>query len=103
MINKKEKNKYYKTVWKITNQNKHLVENIHLREWRKYSLDHKISIYYGFKNNIPPEIISHPNNLRIIPFSDNRVKRYNCLVDDDNKFILNEFPNTSNIEFIIEG
>ena len=39
-----------------------------------YTLDHIISVVYGFKNNIPPEIISHISNLRMIPWKDNIVK-----------------------------
>jgi hypothetical protein len=39
-----------------------------------YTLDHVISIVYGFKNNIPVEVISHISNLKMIPWKDNIVK-----------------------------
>lgn len=39
-----------------------------------YHLDHIISIQYCFKNNIPVEICSHPDNLRIIPWKENAKK-----------------------------
>ncbi len=43
---------------------------------KKYpTIDHKISIFYGFKNNITPEIISHINNLVITKRTINSSKR----------------------------
>lgn len=39
------------------------------------TIDHKISIYYGFKNNIPPEIISEIDNLVITKRTINSSKR----------------------------
>lgn len=54
-------------------QNFYLIENANLRG-KKYDLDHMISIYDGFKQNISVEIISHYKNLRIIPSKDNQVK-----------------------------
>jgi hypothetical protein len=41
---------------------------------RKSHLDHIISIEYGFNNFIPPEIISHYKNLRVIPHAINESK-----------------------------
>ena len=49
------------------------IENARLRS-KDNSLDHEISINYGFNNNIPPEIISHYKNLRVIPHSVNESK-----------------------------
>jgi len=45
-----------------------------------YELDHKFSIYDGFKNNILPEIISRYNNLQIIPTKENRSKKSNSVI-----------------------
>ena len=39
-----------------------------------YSLDHKISIWYGWKNNISPEVIGDISNLRYIISKDNCLK-----------------------------
>lgn len=42
-----------------------------------YQLDHKVSIKYGFENNISPEIIGHIENLEMIPWELNRSKDIN--------------------------
>lgn len=42
-----------------------------------YQLDHKVSIKYGFDNNIDPEIIGHIENLEMIPWELNRSKDIN--------------------------
>ncbi len=47
------------------------LKNSELRKRKKYHLDHKVSICYGFNNNIPPEIISSIHNLEILTCSDN--------------------------------
>lgn len=41
-------------------------------------LDHIYSISEGFKNNIPPEIIGHWTNLRLIPKKENSSKGADC-------------------------
>ena len=41
------------------------------RAMHHYNLDHIVSIDFGFRNNIPVEIIAHPVNLRIISEHDN--------------------------------
>lgn len=43
-----------------------------------YALDHITSIWYGWKNNISPEIIGHISNLRYIPGLENCVKGIKC-------------------------
>ena len=43
----------------------------------KYHLDHIYSIIDGFKNNIPVEVISNPNNLQMLWWSDNISKQGN--------------------------
>ena len=42
------------------------------------SRDHMISIEYGFKNNIPPEIISHPANCQLLQHRKNKLKGTKC-------------------------
>ncbi len=39
-----------------------------------YHLDHIYSVIDGFENNIPIEIVSNPNNLRLIPAKENHIK-----------------------------
>ena len=38
------------------------------------NLDHKFSIYEGFKKDVSPEIIGHISNLHFIPWQENRAK-----------------------------
>lgn len=49
--------------------------------WSKslYSLDHKVSIWFGWKNNIPPETIGDISNLRWITAYENTVKGTKCV------------------------
>lgn len=54
-------------------------------------IDHKISIDFGFKNNIPPDTIAHVSNLRFIPSNENNDKGTKCFVDDDNRWIEQEY------------
>jgi len=51
--------------------------------WSKdlFILDHKISIWYGYNNNIPPEIIGDIENLRWITAYENSAKGVNCVFD----------------------
>lgn len=42
------------------------------------SRDHCVSIDYGFKNNIPIEIIKHPANCRLIQHNENSKKHIKC-------------------------
>lgn len=41
---------------------------------KQYHIDHVIPISYGFKNNIPPEIIGHISNLRPLHWKQNFLK-----------------------------
>jgi hypothetical protein len=43
-----------------------------------YALDHKTSIWYGWKNGIPAETIGHISNLRYIPSLQNLTKGIKC-------------------------
>ena len=52
-------------------------------------VDHKISISYGYKNNIPPHHIADISNLRCFPSRDNADKNSTNYVDDSNRWILN--------------
>ncbi len=48
------------------------------RGFKSYHLDHKISIWHGFKNNIDPSIIANIDNLEFIPYKDNMRKGIKC-------------------------
>lgn len=76
-----EKTKYYRDVMNVSKQsyriNLHKInpENLPRRK-DKFHLDHIFSISEGFKNGIPPEIIGHWTNLRMVWFSKNTRKNY---------------------------
>lgn len=74
-----EKDLYWKYVWKITNnQPIHLLENHEKRgragKENAYHLDHIISIWHGFCNDISPYIIGDISNLRFITWEENLQK-----------------------------
>lgn len=48
------------------------------RSTEYYTLDHKTSIRYGWKNNIPAEEIGHISNLRYVPAIHNSQKGIKC-------------------------
>lgn len=54
------------------------IPNIHLIKKGEYSLDHKYSQLEGFKNNIPPYIISSQENLEVIEHIKNCSKHDSC-------------------------
>lgn len=69
--------KYVNAVRKLTNENyrKYFYEIKNAKDRsRENHLDHKISIYFGFENNLPVEIIAHHCNLEVIPSSLNESK-----------------------------
>ena len=72
---------YYNLVYRYTgmNERKHYkdIPNIELRGKKYgYDLDHKYSIYDGFKNDVNPKIIGHWKNLEIITMFKNRGKKH---------------------------
>lgn len=85
---KEKKREYKNLVKRLTEGNKYLLEGIENRGWDSYHIDHKISIHYGFKNNISPEDIAHESNLRVISKGDNCLKGTRCIIDSSNQWIL---------------
>jgi hypothetical protein len=74
---------YVYKVKKLTEQqNLHLLPNIEKRgpveKEGSYHLDHKFSIFEGFKNNIPIYIIGNIHNLEMIPAKENISKNSKC-------------------------
>lgn len=51
-----------------------------------YHLDHKYSIVFGFKNNIPAYIIGHISNLEFIPARKNNSKGSGCSITKEALF-----------------
>lgn len=79
---KTERELYYVTVRRITRRQPiHLLENCNNRGSSgvegAYHLDHIIPVSYGFKNNMPPEIIGDISNLQFIPWRENAIKGSN--------------------------
>jgi hypothetical protein len=80
---------YKNKVQELTEQNKLNVVGIESRGYRTYHIDHKISIDYGYRNNIPVEDIAHPSNLHMMWWEDNMEKNVDILIDAQNRWILN--------------
>lgn len=77
--------RYKAEVWKLTEkQPLNTLKGIELRG-QYYHLDHKISIWDGFKNNYPASFIANINNLRIISKNDNFRKNIQSYYDDKNR------------------
>lgn len=74
---------YVEVVRKLTQENytKHFydIDNAAARN-KDWHLDHKVSINYGFRNNIPPEVIAHYKNLEIINGRLNESKGSKCSI-----------------------
>lgn len=72
---------YYDVVWKFTEESwkKHFDQINPMRMPRsENALDHIYSIQQGFRDNIPPYIIGHWTNLRILPMVENSIKGMRC-------------------------
>jgi hypothetical protein len=88
--------KYRLQVKKISERSYHdyyykINHNNLVRSRYKYHLDHIFSIEEGFKQEVPPEVIGHWSNLRMLWHLDNSVKNTKChktldqLLEDFNK------------------
>lgn len=72
---------YYDAVWKFTEDSwKKDFDKINPERLNRTSnaLDHIYSIQQGFRDNIPPYIIGHWTNLRIISLTKNSIKGMRC-------------------------
>jgi hypothetical protein len=72
---------YYDAVWKVTEESwrDHFDAINPERQNRTYNaLDHIYSIQQGFRDLIPPYIIGHYTNLRVIGLSENSIKGMRC-------------------------
>lgn len=92
---------YYRECWKVTFEQKlktllfFEMRGSNLNEIKNYAIDHKISISFGYKNNIPPEIIGNINNLQMLPAPENSRKNKDCYSIID----FNEKKNDINNEY----
>lgn len=74
LIIKNEFERYAYEVRKLTYDSCKSPNLIQGEKQEGYHLDHIVSIYDGFKNNIDPSIIAHYTNLRYIPAKENLTK-----------------------------
>ena len=82
---------YKENVWQLTEKTVHLLPNIHLRAFREYHVNHKISIRYGFEHNIDYKKIADITNLRMIKYVPNiGTMKANYIIDTENNWILCE-------------
>lgn len=56
-----------------------------------YVIDHKISLSYGFKKDIPIDVICHKSNMRLIKGIDNFKKGRKIFIDNENKWIFEKY------------
>lgn len=70
---------------------KHLIDPENLLEKREYDLDHRFSKFEGFKRGISPEIIGSPVNLTPLNWIENRQKRINCSITEED--LVNNYLN----------
>jgi len=81
---------YWEEVRRITNENKHLVPGIEKRSWKRWHLDHMISIAYGWKHGIKAEAIAHPSNLQMLTRRSNLDKKDDNLITEANRWLLDK-------------
>lgn len=77
---------YSSSVWKITNQqNLNSLENFEKRGRNsgEYHIDHKYSIFQGFKDKIPEEIIGNIINLEMLESRENMSKNIKCSISKE--------------------
>lgn len=80
---------YYDAVWKFTEMSwKDHFDMINPKRINRSqnALDHIYSIQQGFRDSIPPYVIGHWTNLRIITLSENSVKGMQCGKTQDKLF-----------------
>lgn len=63
--------------------NLHLLENFDKRGPKEYHLDHKYSVFEGFRNKVPVEVIGHICNLEMLPYNKNTSKGEKCSITLD--------------------
>lgn len=65
---------YKKKVWDLTEIICKGLKGIEKRGFKNHHIDHKISIWQGYKSSIPVEYIASLENLRMIPYKENMLK-----------------------------
>ncbi len=86
--NWKAAKQYKRRVGKLTELSAVMLPGIEKRGFKSYHIDHKISIWYGFKHGISADKIAHISNLRMIHHQENTDKGKNCFIDEHNSWII---------------
>ena len=90
----KEFSDYSRITRQLTEQNytkyRNLIDPNQIRS-SIFHLDHKYSVFSGFANTVPPEIIAHPYNLEMLSADENLSKHAKCSItlEELNEGILN--------------
>lgn len=66
--------RYRARVWELTEQVSHLIPGIEKRGFKDHHIDHTTSIWRGYKEGIPAELIGSLSNLRMLPYRENMAK-----------------------------
>ena len=89
---------YYRNVYQITQEYVKIYfdkevfeENRNKKHKDKISIDHRYSIFQGFKDKVSPEIIGCIVNLEIMPFTENSRKNQKCTISLNR--LLNDYKN----------
>ena len=70
--------KYRREVDRLTSK-QDLSSILHIeKRGTEWHLDHKVSVWFGFTHNIPPQEIADVSNLRMLPRSENISKMNRC-------------------------
>lgn len=90
IIKREERSQYINytvLVWRETNRNyrlyKDLIKTNGYERSKEFHLDHRFSIYEGFKQGINYKIIASPYNLELIPAIKNLTKNKNCSLNKE--------------------
>ena len=77
--NIRDYDRYARIVWKYTRkQDLNSLDNFDKRGVLSYHIDHKFSIFEGFKQGILPQIIGDISNLEMLYYKDNVRKKAKC-------------------------
>lgn len=77
---------YRQIVDKLTLRISKNIKNIELRGVHKYHIDHRYSVYQGFKDNICAHVIASEYNCEMIPCKENWSKNSDCSITKEDLF-----------------
>jgi len=69
---------FKREVWRLTEEVAHKIPSIEKRGFKDHHIDHKYSIWKGFKDGKTINEISDISNLRMLPYKENMIKGIKC-------------------------